>query len=52
LSRLGRHIKIISKIQSRIGLKNFHEILEVSDGITIARGYLGLEVSLDVIQQV
>jgi len=47
LSIKGRHIKIIAKIQNRKALENFQEILDVSDGIIIARGYLGLDLMLE-----
>ena len=47
LSVKGRHIKVIAKIQNRKALHNFEEILEVSDGIIIARGYLGLDLKLE-----
>ena len=35
-------IQLYSKIQSREGLAHFDEILTASDGIIIARGYLGM----------
>ena len=40
-------IKLISKIERPIALENFDDILEVSDGIMIARGDLGVEISPD-----
>jgi pyruvate kinase len=38
---------VISKIETRAGVKNFDKILEASDGIMIARGDLGHAVSLE-----
>ena len=47
LEKEGRKdIKIISKIENKTGLDNLESIAEVSDGIMIARGDLGVEVSM------
>ncbi|MBS5335317.1 MAG: pyruvate kinase [Clostridiales bacterium] len=43
----GEEIKIISKIESTQGIENFEEILEVSDGIMVARGDMGVEVAYE-----
>jgi pyruvate kinase len=40
----GEDIAIISKIESRESVENIDEIVEVSDGVMIARGDLGVEV--------
>jgi len=40
-------IKLISKIERPIALTNFDQILDVSDGIMVARGDLGVEIDPD-----
>lgn len=44
LGERGKHIKLISKIDNAMGLKNFDTILEQSDGVMIMRSALGLEL--------
>ena len=47
-------LKIICKIESELGIQNLEEILEVSDGVMVARGDLGTEVpseKLPIIQK-
>lgn len=43
----GENIQIISKIENRQGVDNVEAILKVSDGIMIARGDMGVEISFD-----
>lgn len=42
-------LQIICKIESALGIENLEEILEVSDGVMVARGDLGTEVPSEMV---
>ena len=43
----GQEVGIISKIESQEGIDNLEEILELSDGIMVARGDMGVEIPME-----
>ncbi len=42
-----KNIKIIAKIESRQGIKNIDSLIDVADGVMVARGDLGSHISLE-----
>lgn len=43
----GSKMKIIAKIENMQGIQNMEEILQVSDGVMVARGDMGVEIPLE-----
>ena len=49
IEKAGGDARVISKIESQTGVDNIDEIIEVSDGIMVARGDLGVEVAMEML---
>lgn len=47
LKEHNSNVLLISKIESMTGIENIKEILEVSDGVMVARGDLGVEAPME-----
>lgn len=47
ISDNGGNMKIIAKIENMQGIRNLEEILDVSDGVMVARGDLGVEIPFE-----
>ncbi len=52
IEKNGGDMKIISKIESARGVKNMNSIISASDGVMVARGDLGVELSVEKLPEI
>jgi len=52
MAQVGRRVPLIAKIEQREGVRNIDAILEVADGLMVARGDLGVEIPLAEVPRV
>lgn len=52
IEKNGGDMKIVSKIESQCGVDNLDEIIKVSDALMVARGDLGVEISMEKLPQI
>ena len=45
----NEHVKLFPKIENQEGIENIDKILEVSDGVMVARGDMGIEVPFEMV---
>jgi pyruvate kinase len=48
----GRHVPIVAKVERPAAVENLSAILEVADGVMVARGDLGLECPLEEVPRI